>query len=123
MSYAKRIKVSVTTDSDGDATAYSEMIPYGRIHSITYTKDDFASGVDFAITVEGTTEGVWTEDNVNATKTVAPRLPTHDLIGVASESSSGFPVEDYIVVMNDRLKFVIDEGGSVTSGTFHIVVT
>ncbi len=123
MSYAKRIEVSVTTNSDGDATAYSEMIPYGRIHSLTYTKDNFASGVDFAITVEGTTEGVWTEANVNATKTVAPRLPTHDLVGVASEYSSGFPAEDYIVVMNDKLKFVIDEGGSVTSGTFHIVVT
>lgn len=126
MSYAQRQTVTVTTDSGGDATSYTDRIQYGAIHSITYTKagsGNFDAGVDFAITVEGTGEGVWSEDNVDATKTVAPRLPTHDLAGNASlyDTVSSEPVEAPIFIVDDRIKIVISNGGDTKSGTFNVV--
>lgn len=123
MSYAQRQTLTVTTDSSGDATSYTTRIQYGRIHSITYTKIDFAADVDFAITVEGTGEGVWTESDVNATKTVAPRLPTHDVAGNASlyDTVSSEPVEDHIFIVDDRVKIVVSNGGDTLTGTFNVV--
>ena len=122
MSYAQRQTVSVTTDSNGDATSYTTRIQHGTIHSITYTKTDFAAGVDFTITVDGTGEGVWTESDVNATKTVAPRLATHDLAGTASVyEAANEPVEDDIVIVDDRVKIVVANGGDTKTGTFNVV--
>lgn len=122
MSYATRETVAVTTAADGSATAYTGVVT-GRIQTVIYVKDNFVNGVDFTITVEGTGEGVWTEDNVDASATVAPRQPTHDNVGAASLYVAGAePVEDYIVVANDRIKIVIADGGNVTNGTFYVVM-
>lgn len=123
MSYAQRQTVTVTTDGSGDSTDYTTLIQYGRIHSITYTKTDFAVDVDFAITIEGTGEGVWTESDVNATKTVAPRMATHDVAGNASlyDTVSSEPVEGHIVIVDDRVKIVVSNGGDTKTGTFNVV--
>ena len=123
MSYAVSKSVTITTNSDGDATGDIANVT-GRIISITYTKVDYADGVDFVITVEATGEAVWSQINVNATATVAPRQATHSTAGVASlySTSNSEPVEDYIVLANSRIKIVIDEGGSVTSGTFTVIM-
>ncbi len=122
MSYAERHVVPVTTASDGSATAYTPVVT-GRIHSIVYVKNNFANGVDFAITLEATGQTVWTQNDVNASAFVAPRLATHDTAGAASLfASGGEPVEDCVVAANDRVKIVIASGGSVTSGTFHVIV-
>ena len=122
MSYAERHTVSVTTIADGSATAYSEVIT-GRIHSMTYTKTDFTDGVDFTITLEATGQTVWTQSNVNATATVAPRIATTDTAGVASlYAAAGEPVEDYLVAAEDRVKIVIAAGGDTKTGTFTIIV-
>ena len=88
-----------------------------------YVADDYDSGVDFTITVDGTGEGVWTESNVNASTTRAPRQATHDIVGVASlYAVGGEPVEDYIGLDNDKIKIVIANGGNVKNGTFHVLV-
>lgn len=122
MSYAERHTVSVTTIADGSATAYSPVIT-GRIHSVTYTKTDFTDGVDFTITLEATGQTVWTQSNVNATATVAPRIATTDTGGAASlYAAAGEPVEDYLVAANDRVKIVIAAGGDTKTGTFTIIV-
>ena len=120
--YAERHTVALTTISAGTVTGYTPVIT-GRIKTIIYTKDDFAVGVDFTITVEGTGEGVWTEANVDASTVRAPRQPTHSQVGVASlYAAAGEPVEDHIVVANDRIKIVIAQGGDTKSGTFDVVV-
>lgn len=120
---AMRLVVPVTTAADGSATAYSPVVS-GRIETIRYAKTDFDNGVDFTITAEATGETIWSQLNVNASATVAPRQPTHDTAGVASlYAAAGQAVNDGIVLANDRVKIVIAQGGNVKSGTFHIVMS
>jgi len=121
MSYAERHVVEVTTIADGSATAYSETIT-GKISQIRYVKADFASGVDFTITSEATGETIWTQLDVNASVTVAPRQATHSTAGVASLYAATYAVLDKIVLANDRVKIDIASGGNAKTGTFHIVV-
>jgi hypothetical protein len=119
--YAERHEVAVTVDSSGDATEYTPNIT-GRVLGIRYVKDDFADTVDFTITLEATGETVWTEENVTASKTVAPRQATHSTAGVAALYAATFAVNDYVVAANDRVKIVVANGGNATSGTFHVIV-
>ena len=122
MSYAQRQVVTVTTSDDGTATAYSENIT-GRICQIRYVKTDYGANPDFTITAEATGETIWTQVDVDASVTVAPRQATHSNAGVASlYAAGGEPVEDYIVMANDRVKIVIAGGGDTKTGTFHILV-
>lgn len=125
----KRIKVSVTTDGSGVATV--ESVPFsGKIHQIEYVKDAasaganaFASGVDFAITGKATGIGIWTQSDVNASAVVAPRIPTHSQLGVASLfAAGGTGVQDKIAMANDRVRIAIAQGGANKVGAFHILV-
>ena len=118
----QRDVVSVTTDGSGDATEYSSVLN-GKISQIRYVKTDFADGVDFTLTLEATGESVWAEENVNASATRAPRQATHDVTGVASlYAAAGEPVEDKIVMAQDRVKIVVASGSDTKTGTFHIVL-
>lgn len=122
MSYVHSHQVDVTTDALGDAVAYSEEIS-GKISQIRYVATDFAAGVDFAITSERTGQIVWSEANVNASTTRAPRQATHDVTGVpALYAVGGAPVLDKIAIDRERIKFIIAQGGAMTSGTFYITM-
>lgn len=125
MSKTRRHVVSVTTASDGSATAYSPYIS-GKIRSIQYVKPgsgSYTDGVDFTITAEATGETLWTEANVNATKYCYPRAATHSTAGVAAlYASGGTAVLDQIALGRDRVKIVLASGGNATTGAFHIVV-
>jgi len=117
----KRYVVPVTTLADGSATAYSPVLT-GRISAIHYVKTDFANGVDFAITAEATGETLWTEDNVNASKSMAPRQATHTTVGVAAVyAAGGAAVLDKIALHADRVKIVVASGGDTKTGAFHLV--
>jgi hypothetical protein len=122
---AKRYKVTVTTASDGTATAYSPRIS-GKVVQIEYVKPGSGSyddGVDFTITGEATGVGLWTEANVNASAVRAPRQATHSNVGAAAlYAAGGTAVQDRIGLANDRVKIVIAQGGNAKVGTFHIVV-
>lgn len=122
--YGQIRTVSVTTDGSGDAVVYSPHI-LGRIEEIVYVKDDFAAGVDFAITLETTGRGVWTQADVNASTARRPRAACHDTVGAARFYNDGGdePVIDHIVAANERVKFTIAQGGATKSGTFHLIVS
>lgn len=122
----RRFTLNVTTDGSGNATVYSPPLS-GKVAAIHYIKDGganpFASGVDFAITAEATGEGIWTENDVNATKSCYPRGPTHSNAGVAAlYASGGVAVNDLIRVSRDRVKFAISSGGATKVGQFQLVV-
>jgi len=122
MSYVERHRVTVTTDASGDGTGYTPVVT-GRVLTIVYTKVDYDDGVDFTITAEATGETIWSESNVNSSKTVAPRQATHDMSGNASlYAAGGEPVEDYIALAQDRVKIVVASGGNTKSGTFDVVI-
>lgn len=120
--YARRLTLVVTTDSAGDGVGYAD-VDYGLLSQIRYVKNDFANGVDFAITVEGTGEGLWTQNDVNVSTTKAPRQATHGVDGAAAVfASGGSPVNDKIAIAQDRIKVVVAQGGDTKTGTFHFVL-
>jgi len=123
MGYAQRHVVAVTTAADGSATAYTPVVT-GTIVAIHYVKTDFANGVDFTITAEATGETIWTESNVDATASRAPRQATHSTAGVAAlYAGGGSAVLAPIAIANDRVKIVIASGGNAKTGTFHVVLS
>lgn len=124
--YAERHEITLTTNSDGDAIGYIP-VSTGRLINLIYTKAAgaaaYAEGVDFVITAEATGQTLWSELNVDASKTVAPRQATHSTAGVAAVyAGAGEAVRDYIVLVKDRIKIVVDDGGNVKSGTFTAVL-
>lgn len=120
MSYVQRLAVTVTTAADGSATVYSPTVT-GKLSQIRYVKNDFANGVDFTITSEATGETLWTQTDVNASTTKAPRQPVHTTAGVASVYASTDGVLDKISLANDRVKIVIADAGDSKVGVFHFV--
>jgi hypothetical protein len=120
--FAERHTVTIAVDAIGDGTGYTPVVT-GRVLEIRYVKTDYANGVDFNITAEATGETIWAELNVNASATRAPRLATHSTAGAAALFvAAGQPVLDYIMLVNDRVKIVVDDGGVSTSGTFHVLI-
>lgn len=119
--YAVRSTVTVTTDASGVGEGFTVHLN-GRIHQIRYVKVDFENGVDFTITNEATGETIWAENNVDASKTVAPRQPTSTTAGAAAVyTDDDKPVLDHIVVAGDRIKIAVASGGNAKSGVFHVV--
>lgn len=118
----RRFEVTVTTASDGSATAYTPYLS-GYIQSIQYVKTDYADGVDFTITAEANGQAIWAESDVNAAVTKAPRLATHTVAGVAAlYAAGGVAVLDRIAVSRDRIKIVLAQGGNAKTGKFVILV-
>lgn len=118
----RRFEVTVTTASDGTATAYSPYLS-GYIHEIHYVKTDYADGVDFTITAEATGETIWAQSDVNAAVVKAPRQATHSTAGVAAlYASGGVAVNDRIAIGRDRVKIVLAQGGNAKTGKFIIIV-
>lgn len=121
MAYARRHTLILTTAAGGAVIGFTPVIN-GPIFAVIYVKDDFADTVDFAITGEETGQNIWTEANVTAAKTVAPRQPTHSQAGVASlYAAVGEPVEGLIHIANERVKVSVTAGGDTKSGTFHVI--
>lgn len=122
----RKVKVTVTTDGSGDATAYSPRVA-GKVHSVSYVKPGAASytdGVDFTITCEATGQSIWTESNVNATAHRAPRMATHgNTDGAASlYAAGGTAVQEPVAIASDRIKIVVASGGASKVGTFHFLI-
>lgn len=121
--YVRRHTVAVTTAADGSATAYTDVEVNGRVLMIQYVKDTFDNGVDFTITGAITGLGLWTDSNVNASETVAPRQPVHDQVGAALLFAAGGTAQsEPIYLAGERVKIVIAQGGNAKSGTFYITV-
>jgi len=122
MSYAERHAVTITTNGTGDGTGYTPVVT-GKVVQITYTKNDYAVGVDFDVTGDSSGVIIWAQDNVDATATVCPRQATHTTAGVAAlYAAGGSAVLDGVYVANERVKIVVAAGGDTKVGTFHVVV-
>lgn len=128
MSQAQRFSETVTTASDGSATAYiggadGAGTLTGRIISLIYTKTDFADGSTFTLTSEATGQSIWNESSVNASAVRAPRQPTHSQAGAAAlYAAAGTAVNDYFVLAADRIKIVIASGGDTKTGKFTVIL-
>lgn len=121
----RRVKVTVTTDGSGDATAYTPQLS-GEIYGISYVKPgsgSYTDGVDFTITNETTGQDIWVETNVNATAHRAPRQPVHSQAGVAAlYASGGTAVTAPLAIAQSRIKIVVASGGASKTGAFHFLI-
>lgn len=115
--YAERHSVTVTTDASGDATAYSGYLT-GAIHSISYVKTDFADTVDFTITADVSGQSLWTDTNTTASETVRPVLAA----SVGGTGAASTLTEVPVVLVNERVKIVVAQGGDTKTGAFHIII-
>lgn len=120
---AQRIPIRMTTESDGSGTFYSDQKVNGRILQLQYVKTDFADGSTMTITGESSGLPILAESAINASAVRAPRQPTHSTAGAASlYAVGGEPVEDYIYVVDERLKCVVASGGNAKTGVWWVYV-
>ena len=119
MAFGEANKVVVTCDAEGSAVAYLPAIGSytGRIISLSYEKGNFEDGVDFEITSEPSDqtieETIWEEANVNDSAIRYPCAPVHAADGTESGAY------DYIMLVNQRIKISVTNGGNGTTGTFY----
>lgn len=114
--------ITVTTASDGSATAYSGKVYNGTLLAIRYAKTDFANGVDFTITSETTGQTLWTQNDVNASSVVYPRTASHTTAGVATTYDGTRGVLVPVALVNERIKVQIASGGDTKTGAFTFAV-
>lgn len=120
--FLTRHQVDITTDASGDGTGYTPNVN-GMIHSIQYVKDDYADGVDFAITGAVTGIAILTDADCNASETFYPRRQVNDVADGALLTFDGSNKNVVPVgVVGERVKIVVSSGGNTTSGTFYVTV-
>lgn len=119
MTNATLHSVTVTTDGTGAAVAQSDTVS-GLLSQIRYVKNNFDNGSTITITSERTGATLWSESNVNASATRAPRQATHTTAGAAAVYAAADGVLDKIALVNDRAVVTIAAGGATKSGTFHL---
>lgn len=118
----RRFEKTVVTDGSGNATEYTPYLS-GYLVSVQYVKTDYADGVDFTITGDANAQAIWSESDVNAAVTKAPRLAVHTVAGVAAlYASGGVAVLDKIALGRDRIKIAIAQGGATKTGKFVFLV-
>ena len=119
--FCERKSVTITTDTNGDATDYVGSMT-GKIIQIQYVKDDYDNGSTITITGEDTAIPILAETGINASATRSPRQATHSVAGVAATYDGTRAVFDDICIERERVKIVVSSGGNTKSGTFHVTV-
>lgn len=111
----KRIKIPVTTATDGSATAYGPAVN-GTVYAIQLEDGDLADGVDVTVTAENAEGSIplLAQLNFNTDQMQYPRvLQTLNTDGTALATHCE-------PVAFGRLKVVIASGGAVKSGSVSI---
>ena len=126
MAYLTRHVVDITTDANGDATAYTAEPVNGFIQAIRYVADGtspYDNTADFTITTEASAQAVLTATNVAASASYYPRAATASVANAAAlYAGGGASVNDVIPVAGERIKIIVAQGGNVKLGRFHVYV-
>ena len=124
----QRYKVTLTTSTGQASTGYlpdpssndASVGITGKIKSIIYTNTNFVSSSDVTITTERNGQTVWTQSNIGTSSLVKhPRAQYHTTAGAAC---TGVAEKTEICVVNDRIKIVVAQGGSVKTASFEVIV-
>jgi hypothetical protein len=117
----RRQDIAVVCDGSGNATVFSDTIN-GPIVSITVTQGTLATTVDLTVTTEVKAIPVITITNNAATTTYNPRTKVQDTSGAdALFAAGGTNLRDFVYVANERVKFVIAQGGAAGAGTITLI--
>lgn len=119
MAYGKKVALTVNTDGTQAGSAQSRKVT-GRIDSIEYIKDDFANGVDIVVTLVSSGLVVWSQENVNASVIVRPRVPVQDTAGVDLTYDGTYKQVQQVRVCDEMIQVAVTSGGDTKSGVFKI---
>ena len=133
MSAAERHRFSLTTASSA-VTAYSTGPGItGRVQTIIYYAHatvPFTTTCDLVISVEGTSQVIYSTTGLDASEVISPRIPIHSTTGLvlanstaASGAGSMGIQPDYIYLVNDRIKVDVSKAGDDKQGTIDVIVT
>lgn len=108
------VRLNVTTDADGDATATSAHAILGRLIALEWIDGDLADGVDATVSVVNSTSGVdrtvLTLTDANADAFYHTGAAVYGATGAAITNSYAAPLID------GKLKLTVASGGSAKSG-------
>lgn len=105
MSFCKKVSITVTADGSGNASSQTDYLN-GIVNRITYTKNNYANGVDVTVTTDDGV-GLWAGTDVNASTTVYPELGT---VGDKRK----------LALADQKVTFALAQAGAGTIGTFTI---
>lgn len=113
------MKLAVTTDSAGDATATSEVEVVGKVVAVAWEDGDLVDGVDAVLSVVG----VGRPDQTILTLTNANNDAWYYPLIQASSNAGGAITGVYAepVVMG-KLKLVVSSGGDTKSGSMRVFI-
>ncbi len=119
-SQIRPIKLNLTTDSAGAATAVSEDNDiFGFLYAVQLVDGDFADGVDVTLTAE---EGdlsipLYTKADWNTDQMVYPRAAP-----VLNTDGSALTVSHAMSIVVGQVKAVIAQGGDVKTGAIVVYI-
>lgn len=119
--FAQRLTIPLTTNSSGAVTAYSDVVT-GRVLAIVYAKTDFADGVDFTITGEKHAQAILALTDQNAAGIWYPRQQVHGATGTGLTLDGTRLLVEPVLLVNDRVKVVIAQGGDTKTGTIYALI-
>ena len=107
-----RMYLSVTTATDGSATAYGDRSICGLLMAVQWVDGDLADGVDAVLSCENTpgAKTLLTLTNADDDATYYPRAVAHTAAGVAQTAY------DQFIPIDGLLKLAVTNGGSAKSG-------
>jgi hypothetical protein len=113
--------VVVASDGDGDGVGYTPPVT-GRVLGIHYVKDSYAAGVDIDVSTENFGVALWSEDDVNASKSLYPRVAVQGTDGVDATLDGTRPMLEPAPVADERIKITVAQAGASKSGQFTVLV-
>lgn len=107
----RRIRIDLTTDGSGDATAYGEAV-VGALYAVQEIDGGFADGVDLTLTCEKDDISIplLTHLNFNTDGMIYPRVATKDIADGTTTMGDTMPL------VFGRPKAVIAQGGATQTG-------
>ena len=119
----QEMRISFTTDSDGDAVVYGERPVFARLIAVLYDRGDMVTGTDFVLTTDryDVVEALLTVANAGTSDKIW--YPRRLVQGVADGSNltgtQGGDREPPLMI--GRPKLTVDEGGDEKSGAFILI--
>ena len=135
MAWAERHRIDLaTTASSCTVTAYTTGPGItGKVQSIIYYLHGsvpLSTTCDLTISVEGTSQVIYSTTGLDASEVISPRIPIHSTTGLvlanstaASGAGSMGIQPDYIYLVNDRIKVAVTQAGDDKQGTIDVIVT
>lgn len=121
----KRHIVTITSDTTGAGTGYTDDPVNGRILNVMYEGTAASTTIDIVVTTLDTSQAVLTLANITSPKTYAPRQPIHKAADgtqiVFSSTTGGSAGYDYMYAANEKIKITVDQAGDAKSLRFCLI--